>query len=583
VAQDLQGRKVSDADLALHRHVNERLLGLRVNRYSWWVHGRELADFLLPRRYKWLITPNQMTRGSPINQHILDSTGTIAARNLASGMMSGISSPTRPWFRLKIGRIDSTQTSPISLWLAECERLMMLVFQESNFYNSIAMVYFDLVIFGTAVMLIYEDFDNVIHCFNPCFGEYYLDNDGKMQPVIFFREFTLTISQVVNQFGRENCSPMVQRLFDEGKAGLTREIIVAHAIEPNDDNRKFGIPENFKYREVYWEWGGSASPQGGVSYAPGFLRKKGFMDRPHIAVRWDLVSNDAYGRSPGMDALPDVKQLQQEVRRKAQAIDKSVNPPMVADIQLKNQPASLLPGGTTYISGMMQTGNAGFAPVYGNWKPGIAEISEDLNEIRQRIRTIFYNDLFQVISQFQTRSNVSATEIDARRSEAMVMIGPVLERIQYELLDPVIDRTFSIMSRAGVLPPPPPEIAGQNIDIEYVSMLLTAQLAAATSGIERTLQLVGGLVGVDPGVMDNIDVDFAVSKYSSLMNNDPKLIRSPVQLAKIRAQRQQQAQAEKQAAQAEQANQLAAGAKTLSEADIGGGENALQAMLGGGP
>ena len=582
MAQDLNGRKVSESDVELHRHVNERLLGLRVNRYSWWVHGRELADFLLPRRYKWLITPNQMTRGSPINQHILDSTGTIAARNLASGMMSGISSPTRPWFRLKIGRLDSTQTSPISLWLAECERLMLLVFQESNFYNAVATVYFDLVVFGTAVLLIYEDFDNVIHCYNPCFGEYYVDNDGKMRPVIFFREFTLTIAQVVDQFGKENCSTNVQKLYDEGKAGLTREIIVAHAIEPNDNPRKYGIPEKFKYRETYWEWGGSASPQGGISGTPGFLRKRGFNEAPHIAVRWDLVSNDAYGRSPGMDALPDIKQLQQEVRRKAQAIDKSVNPPMVADIQLKNQPASLLPGGTTYIAGMMQTGNAGFAPVYGNWRPGIAEISEDLNEIRQRIKTIFFNDLFQVISQFQTRSNVSATEIDARRSEAMVMIGPVLERIQYELLDPIIDRTFSVMSRAGVIPPPPEEIAGQNIDIEYVSMLLTAQLASATSGIERTLQLVGGLVGVDPGVMDNLDLDFAVAKYSTLMNNDPRLVRSPDQLAKIREQRQQQAAAQQQAQKAEQMNSMAQAGKTMSETEVGGGANALQAIMGGG-
>ena len=575
-------KPLSAGDLELHRHVNERLLGLRVNRYSWWVHARELADFLLPRRYKWLITPNQMTRGSPINQHILDSTGTIAARNLASGMMSGISSPTRPWFRLKIGRIDSTQTSPISLWLAECERLMMLVFQESNFYNSVAVVYFDLVIFGTGVMLIYEDYDNVIHCYNPCFGEFYLDNDGKMRPLVFFREFTLTIAQVVDQFGYENCSDQVRRLYDEKKAGLTREIIVAHAIEPNDDPGKFGIPDHFKFREVYWEWGGSTSPQGGINYNPGFLRKRGFKEAPHIAVRWDLVSNDAYGRSPGMDALPDVKQLQQEVRRKAQAIDKSVNPPMVADIQLKNQPASLLPGGTTYLAGMMQTGNAGFAPVYGNWRPGIAEISEDLNEIRQRIKTIFFNDLFQVISQFQTRSNVSATEIDARRSEAMVMLGPVLERIQYELLDPIIDRTFSVMSRAGVLPPPPPEIAGQNIDIEYISMLLTAQLAAATSGIERTLQLAGGLVGADPGVMDNLDLDFAIAKYSTLMNNDPRLIRSPEQLQGIRDQRAKQQQQAQQMQQAEKMASMAQAGKTMSEIDVGGGQNLMSQMMGGG-
>src|SRR5215831_4199221 len=355
---------VSSTDLALHRHVNERLLGLRVNRYSWWVHGRELADFLLPRRYKWLITPNQMTRGSPINQHILDSTGTLAPRNLASGMMSGISSPTRPWFRLKIGRIDSTQTSPVSLWLAECERLMSLVFQESNFYTALAVMYFDLVVFGTAVVVIYEDFDKVVHCYNPCWGEFYIDLDGKYRPCVMYREFTMTVAAVVDEFGYENCSPGVQGLYDSAKTGgganLTRELIVAHAIEPNVDAGEYGIPKHFAFREVYWEWGGSTSPQGGSSFSPGFLRKRGFFEQPHMAVRWDLVSNDPYGRSPGMDALPDIKQLQQEVRRKAQGIDKHVNPPMVADIQLKNQPASLLPGGVTYLSGMLQNSGSGF-------------------------------------------------------------------------------------------------------------------------------------------------------------------------------------------------------------------------------
>jgi hypothetical protein len=573
--------KLSEADEKYHSHVNERLLGLRVNRYSWWVHGRELADFLLPRRYKWLITPNQMTRGSPINQHILDSTGTLAARNLASGMMSGISSPARPWFRLKIGKIDSTATSPVSLWLAACEYLMMLVFQASNFYNSIAVVYFDLVIFGTAVMLIYEDFENVINCVNPCFGEYYLDNDGKYRPRIFFREFTLTVDQVVNEFGEENVSDQVKRLYHEGKAALTREIIVAHAIEPNDDGRKFDIPTSFKFREAYWEWGGSVYPQGGyANIHQGFLRKRGFHEAPHIAVRWDLVSNDAYGRSPGMDALPDVKQLQQQVRRKGQGIDKTVNPPMLADVQLKNQPASLLPGGVTYISGMMQSANAGFTTAYGNWRPDIAAISEDLNEVRERIRKVFFNDVFQVISQFETRSNVSATEIDARRSEALIMLGPVLERIQYELLSPIIERVFAVMSRARILPPPPAEVQGANIDIEYISMLLQAQLASATSGIERTLQMAGSLAGLDPGVMDNIDTDFALAKYSTLMNNDPRLIRSPDQLAQIRQQRAQAQQQQQQNEMADRAQKLSAGAENLSNVDVGGGKNALQQMIG---
>lgn len=456
----------------------------------------------------------------------------------------------------------------------------MLIFQESNLYTSLATAYFDLVVFGTASVLVYEDFDDVIRCYNPCFGEYYVDMDGKFRPVILYREFTLTVAQVVDQFGLDNCSPAVQQLYNTGGPQLTRELVVAHGIEPNDKPREYGFPEQFKFREFYWEWGGSASPQGGSAYSQGFLRKRGYHEQPNATVRWDLVSNDAYGRSPGMDALPDIKQLQQEVRRKAQAIDKTVNPPMEADIQLKNQPASLLPGGITYTSGLMQSGNPGFRSVYGNWRPGIGEISEDLQEIRERIKKVFFNDVLQTASQYETRSNVTAVEWDMRKSESLIILGPVLERVYSELLNTVVERTFAIASRAGILPEAPKEIEGANIDIEFVSMLSVAQQAAATSGIDRLLQIAGSLVGVDPAVMDNIDIDYTLEKYSYLLNNDPKIIRSPEQLQAIREKRQQEQQQQQMMQQVDAAEKLAGGAKTLSETDIGGGQNALQAMAG---
>lgn len=556
--------QVSDADYTYRRYLEGRLIGLRVNRYSWWTHWRELADYFLPRRYKWIVTPNQMARGAPINQHILDSTGCLSARNLASGLVSGKSSPTQNWFRIKIGHIDSTETSPISLWLAEVERLLYLIFAESNFYNAIAVFYHDLVIFGTASLLIYEDFDNVINCINPCLGEYYVDIDGKYRPVVFYREFTMTVYAVVKEFGIENVSAPVRKLYESNDgANLARELIVAHAIEPNDSRaREFGISPRFKFREAYWEWGGSTSPQGGAASPPGFLRKTGYHEQPNITARWDIVSNDAYGRSPGMDALPDQKQIQLETRRKAQAIDKMVNPPMVADIQLKNQPASLLPGGITYVSGYTSSGKPGFASAYDSKFP-VQEITEDLNEAKERIGKTFFNDVLKVASQFETRSNVTAVEWDMRKSEALVMLGPALERIDFEALKPTLERVFAIANRAGVFPPPPPEIQGQLMNIEFISMLQQAQQAAAAGGIERLFQLAGGLVGVDPASMDNIDVDYGLDKYSSLMNNDPKLIRSPTALAQIRQKREQDQQAAQQAALAEQ---LSKGAANLSSA-----------------
>jgi hypothetical protein len=572
-------RSGNTADEAAMRYSQGRLLGLRNNRYSWWTHWRELADYFLPRRYRWIITPNMQSRGSPINQHILDSTGVICARNLASGLVSGKSSPTRPWFKLRVGIVDSTTTSPISLWLAECERILYLIFAESNFYNSIAQFYYDLVIFGTATQLIYEDFDNVINCYNPCAGEYYIDIDGKYRPTIFYREFTMTIGATVSEFGLSNCSDSIQRAYAQGDgAALSREIIIAHSIEPNDDGRGpgFGFSERFAMRELYWEWGGSASPQGGNAQPKGFLRRKGYYDRPNICGRWDLVSNDAYGRSCAMDALPDQKQLQLESRRKAQAIDKMVNPPLVADVQLKNQPASLLPGGMTYVQGYTSSGKPGIASIYDTKFP-ISEITEDLNEVRTRLSKTFFNDVLMTASQYETRSNVTAIEWDMRKSESLVALGPALERIDHEVLGPVLDRVFGIATRAGILPPAPEEIQGQAINVEYVSMLQQAQQAAASAGIERVLQLAGGLLPAKEDIMDNVDADYALDKYSELLNNDPKIIRSPEAVAEIRTQRAEQQQA---MAEAEQMKALAEAGKNLGSIELGGGNVASQ-LAGG--
>lgn len=572
---------VSAQDLAYHRYCVGRLIALRVNRWSWFTHWRELADYCLPRRYKWLITPNQMARGSPINQHILDSSGTIFARNLASGLVSGKSSPTQPWLRLKVGYVDSTQTSPLSLWLAECERLLYLIFSESNFYNAIAVFYYDLVVFGTATLLIYEDFESVINCINPCLGEYYVDIDGNYRPRVFYREFTMTVDACVSKFGWENCSKPIQALYDdEGGANRTRELIVAHSIEPNNDgnSRAFGFDPSFPVREAYWEWGGSTSPQGGSNAPPGFLRKRGFYEQPAIIGRWDTVANDPYGRSPGMDALPDLKQLQLETRRKAQAIDKMVNPPLVADVQLKNQPANLTPGGVTYVSGYAASGKPGFSSVYDTKFP-VQEITADLAEVRQRLSSIFFNDILRVASQYETRSNVTAVEWDLRKSESLVMLGPVLERIDNEVLGPVVERVFAIANRAGIIPPPPSEAQGMAMNISFVSMLKQAQDATEAASIERVVGFAGNLVGVVPEIMDNIDTDYSLDKYSSLLNRDPKMIRTPEATAAIRQQRDQQQQA---AQQADNAQKLAMGAANLSKADLGNGQNALQALTQGG-
>jgi hypothetical protein len=542
--------------------LESELASLRTERYGWWQHWSQLATYILPRRYRWLVTPNQMNRGSPINGAIIDSTGTIAARVLASGMMSGITSPTRPWFKLRIAGYGADEVNPVNIWLASCERRMMHVFQESNFYNAVAVMYMDLAVFGTAPMLIYEDFENVIQCYNPCAGEYYVWNDFRLKAGGLAREITMTARQMKEQFGEKTLSQQVRNALTARGAAVNQEFLIVHFIKPNTGQ----VPKQFTWYECYFE-------QGLTGDGPQFLLERGFFEPPFICPRWETTGNDAYGRSVAMDALGDIKQLQQETKRKGQAIDKLANPPMVADVELKNKPASTIPGGVTFIT---KPNGAGFKPAYENFRPPVQELMSDIQQIQQRIKDTFFNDLFLMISNLDTVR--TATEIDARREEKLVMLGPVLERLQTEGQDPIIDRVFGIMSRGGLFEDPPAEIANAPIQIEYVSMLAEAQRAANTTGMERFLAQIGNVAAVKPDVLDIPNWDRMITRYGMVLGNDPADINSADELAMIRQQRAKQQQ---------QADTLATvpvaadAAKNLSETNVGGGQNALQQILYG--
>ena len=439
---------------------------------------------------------------------------------------------------------------------------MMQIMAETNYYNAMAVMYLDLVVFGSAAMLIYEDDANVFRCYSPALGEFYLGQDYKLSVNTFGRQFTLTVHQVVSQFGLENCSDTVQNAWKKGGAALRQSVDICHLIEPNNDG-KGKVNRRFPVRETYWE---KAKSDGTV------LAQHGFNEMPGIFPRWELTANDSYGTSPAMDALPDVIQLQHETKRKAQGLDKMLNPPVVADVQLKNQPTSMLPNGVTYVAGM---NNVGIKPVYQVQFP-IDAVTIDIQDVRERIREIFHNPLFTMFSQLDTVR--SATEIDARREEKLVLLGSVLERFENEGLDPSINRIFSIMNRMKLLPEPPEEIAGRPIEVQYVSVLSTAQRAVSAIPVERWVGMIGNLAAVQPSVLNIPNWDEMIRNYGEAIGVEARDMNSREAAAAIAAQEAAQLQAQEAMVQGEA---LVQGAETLSKTDVGGGANALQMLMGG--
>lgn len=535
---------------------------LQQDRLPFWQLWRELADFYLPKRYVWLQSDKERRARNAKNPNILDGTGTKCARILAAGMYNGVTSPSRPWFSLRVPGFADDPDSEARLWCDEVTRRMMQVMAETNYYNSMAVLYLDLVVFGSAANLIYEDDANVFRCYNSALGEFYFGQDFRLAVNTFGREITLKVHQVVTQFGEENCSQSVQDAFKRGGAGLQMDVDICHLIEPNTD-RKGNVPSKFPFRETYWEKGG---PNGQV------LKSGGFHELPGIFPRWELTGNDAYGTSPAMDALPDVIQLQHETKRKAQGLDKMLSPPMIADIQLRNTPTALMPNGITYVAG---ANSVGIKPAYQVQFP-LDAVTMDIQDVRQRIGETFHNNLFNMISSLD--SVRSATEIDARREEKLVMLGSVLERFENEALDPSINRIFQIMLRAKLLPEPPESIAGHGLEIQYVSILTTAQRAVSAIPTERWVGLIGNLAAVNPAVLNIPNWAELIRNYGEAIGVQARDMNSRSQVAALEAQ---QSQANQEQTNMVQGEALVQGAQQLSETQVGGGASALQMLLGG--
>lgn len=543
------------------------LSAMKSDRLPWWNAWRDLANYILPARYTSLQSKNERAQNIR-NTFILDSTGTRAARILAAGMMNGIISPARPWFKLRVAGFEDNLDYPARVWLDEVERRMYTVMAESNFYNSMATTFLDLSVFGTACSLIYEDAEKVIHCHNAALGEFYLMIDPNHSVCGLAREIDMTVYQMVMEFGEENCSQTIREAWKKGGADHHTSYRVIHLIEPNSAIAG-SLSPSFKYREYYWMEGTDDPLQGG---GLNILRIRGYFDFPGICPRWELGGNDAYGTSPGMDALGDIIQLQHETKKKAQGIDKMISPPMLADITMEHKPTALLPNSITYVS-RLESGK-GMRPAY-EVNPPIQALTEDLIDIRQRIGATFYNFLFNDISQIDTVR--SATEIAARKEEKLILLGPVLERFENEAIDPSIKRVFGIMARNRMLPDPPNSIRGRPLTIHYVSILAAAQSAVGTIPTERLLQVIGNLVQVFPEARLVPKVTDLLLDYARDTGVPAKNLHTRQEIADQIAQENANSRAEQQAAMTQQAAETG---QTLSQTDVGGGANALQQVLG---
>lgn len=532
----------NETQLAYHKRRMQELKNLRVPWEKLWC---DLAEYVEPSRLR-LYNPEYPLR----RDKIIDNTGTLAWRTLASGMHSGITSPARPWFRLQISSDpEMREYAPVRIYLAECERILREVFQRSNVYPEFHRGYGDLGLFGQSVGLLVEDDETAIRLQHIPHGRFWIARDEKGRATTLYREFKWSVQRIVSRFGLDRVSTHVRRDWENGKYDET--YVICHAVEPRL-NRKPGVDAkwNMPFLSNYWEENGDSGD---------LLEESGFEENPIIAPAWEISSDDHYAVSPGHVALGDIKMLQVEQKRKLEAIDKIVRPPMTGPTSMQNNPASLLPGSITYVD---DPAGKGFRPAM-EVNIRLAELAQDIRETQDRISRSFYADLFLMLSNLEGIQPRNELELSQRNEEKLLQLGPVLENIYGGQLEPVIDRTFAILNRLGVLPPPPPELEGQDLQIEYISMLAQAQKAVATGGIERIWAFAGQIAAMKPDVLDKLDSDQTLDVYSEMLGVDPSIVVPDDKVAEMRQARAQQLQAQQAA---EMAGQVAPAIKSSAEA-----------------
>jgi hypothetical protein len=527
------------AQTDLTKTLLKRFDRLKSNRQNWESHWQEVADYMQPRKAD--VTKTR-SKGDKRTELIFDSSPLQSVELLAASLHGMLTNPATPWFSLKFKGAELENDDEAKAWLEEATEVMYTAFNRSNFQQEIFELYHDLITFGTAAMFIEEDDEDVLKFSTRHINEMYISENDKGRIDTVFRKFKLTARAAIQKFGKDVSTNIVTI----HRKDPYEEVEILHAIYPRSDfDPKKQDKSNMPFESVYLEAGTGDE-----------LSVSGFREFPFVVPRYLKASHEIYGRSPAMTALPDVKMLNEMSKTTIKSAQKQVDPPLLVPDDGFILPVRTVPGGLNFYRAgtrdRIETLNIG------------ANTPLGLNMEEQRrnsIRNAFYVNQLMM----QTGPQMTATEVIQRNEEKMRLLGPVLGRLQSELLKPLIDRSFALILRKNLFPQAPEFLAGQDIEIEYVSPLAKAQKSTELQSIMRGIEILGSLSNVAP-VFDHINMDKLVKHLMDVVGVPQKVLKSSSEVQAQRAEAEEQAQQQQQMQQLQQVAQAAGSAAPMARA-----------------
>ena len=506
---------------------------LKTQRQNWESHWQEVADYMQPRKAD--VTKSR-SKGDKRTELIFDSSPLQSVELLSASLHGMLTNPSTPWFSLKFKNEGMEGEDEAKAWLESATEVMYSAFNQSNFQQEIFELYHDLITFGTAAMFIEEDDEDNLKFSTRHINEIYISENDKGRIDTVFRKFRISARAAIQKFGKVSTHIAVT-----AKKDPYEEVEILHAVYPRSDfNPTKQDKENMPFESIYMDADSGDE-----------LSVSGFKEFPFVVPRYLKASHEIYGRSPAMTALPDVKMLNEMSKTIIKSAQKQVDPPLLVPDDGFLLPVRTVPGGLNF------------------YRAGTRDRIEPLNiganntlglnmeeQRRNSIRNAFYVNQLMM----QDGPQMTATEVIQRNEEKMRLLGPVLGRLQSELLKPLIDRSFAILMRRNLFAQPPEFLSGQDIEIEYVSPLAKAQKSTELSSIMRAIEIMGSLSNVAP-VFDHINMDKLVRHLTNIVGVPQKILKPQ---SELNAERQEQAAQAQQQQQMQQLQQVAQAGRDIA-------------------
>lgn len=552
---------------------------LKSRRSNWVTTWRKLADNFDSMGYrddeKTTLEVNDL-----INKKIVDTTGIQAAKTLASGMQGGMTSPARPWFGLRTQGYGFGKNASEEAYLDEITEMMRIIFQRSNFYKTMFQAYQQLSVFGTTCVIEEADLSGFRFQCLPV-GTYVMDVDfyGKVDTII--RKTFMSMRQLVEEFGEDKLPESLKIIHDNYKDRAiknsnyhTEKYPVFHAVIPNA-NKVIGSYKP-KERAYYSVWYMEYHDTKREDYC--IMHESGYDSMPFFGVRWDVVPGEVYGKSPALDILGTNKLLQQVVADTIEGMHKQVDPPVTVIASMEAINIDTSAGAVNFLQNTMGGNGASVTPTM-QVGTDVKAAMMYIQQIQNEIKVGMYNDLFRMLMD-SNRSQITATEISSKEQEKLILIGPVLERLQDELFNPLIERTYILMEKYDALPAMPESLQESGIKVEFVSTLAQGQKIVSTGSIQQLVAFVGNVAQMKQEALDKLNTDEVIERYSEYLGTDSALLLTSDQVGAIRGQRAQQMQ---EAQQQQAIAQMAQTAQAMGNTPMGNenNPNALDAVIGG--